>query len=70
MVYIKHMITNLGLNTWEFVYYNILLSLIMAPFMTGEYSDEAISATAFIVTGVVNKFLTVAINGEDESILV
>lgn len=104
MVYIKHMVTNLGLNTWGFVYYNNLLSLMMAPFfwiMTGEYSDvfavigsnrgnlfetvaftavslsclfgllisffgfacrKAISATAFTVTGVVNKFLTVAIN--------
>ncbi|CAH1426424.1 unnamed protein product [Lactuca virosa] len=42
MVYIKHMVTNLGLNTWGFVYYNNLLSLMMAPFfwiMTGEYSD-------------------------------
>nr|XP_043626380.1 GDP-fucose transporter 1 [Erigeron canadensis] len=104
MVYIKHMVTNLGLNTWGFVYYNNLLSLMMAPlfwFITGEYSDvfatvganrgsifeivaftavslsclfgllisffgfacrKAISATAFTVTGVVNKFLTVAIN--------
>ncbi|KAI3788602.1 hypothetical protein L2E82_01373 [Cichorium intybus] len=91
MVYIKHMITNLGLNTWGFVYYNILLSLIMAPFMTGEYSDvfaavgsnngnlfEIIAFTIvslscvnkFTITDVVNKFLTVAINGEDESILV
>ncbi|KAI3814593.1 hypothetical protein L1987_14233 [Smallanthus sonchifolius] len=104
MVYIKHMVTNLGLNTWGFVYYNNLLSLMMAPLfwvITGEYSDlfasiganrgnlfetvaftavslscvfgllisffgfacrKAISATAFTVTGVVNKFLTVAIN--------
>ncbi|XP_024979502.1 GDP-fucose transporter 1 [Cynara cardunculus var. scolymus] len=104
MVYIKHMVTNLGLNTWGFVYYNNLLSLMMAPLFwvaTGEYSDvfaavgsnggnlfeivaftavslscvfgllisffgfacrKAISATAFTVTGVVNKFLTVAIN--------
>ncbi|XP_076890354.1 GDP-fucose transporter 1-like [Bidens hawaiensis] len=104
MVYIKHMVTNLGLNTWGFVYYNNLLSLMMAPVfwvVTGEYSDvfasvgenrgdlfetvavvavslscvfgllisffgfacrKAISATAFTVTGVVNKFLTVAIN--------
>lgn len=105
MVYIKHMVTNLGLNTWGFVYYNNLLSLMMAPvfwIITGEYVDvfaalgyssgrnlfepvafsavslsclfgllisffgfacrKAISATAFTVTGVVNKFLTVAIN--------
>ncbi|CAL9090541.1 unnamed protein product [Musa acuminata var. zebrina] len=104
MVYIKHMVTNLGLNTWGFVFYNNLLSLMMAPvfwFVTGEYADvfaaygsssgnwfdfiafvavvlscvfgllisffgfaarKAISATAFTVTGVVNKFLTVAIN--------
>ncbi|KAL6521985.1 GDP-fucose transporter 1 [Orobanche minor] len=105
MVYIKHMVTNLGLNTWGFVFYNNLLSLMMAPLfwvVTGEYVDvcaalasskggdlfepdaflavslscvfgllisffgfaarKAISATAFTVTGVVNKFLTVAIN--------
>ncbi|KAG9459583.1 hypothetical protein H6P81_004091 [Aristolochia fimbriata] len=104
MVYIKHMVTNLGLNTWGFVLYNNLLSLMIAPvfwFLTGEYVDvfsaaesdvskwvgqtaflavalsclfgllisffgfaarKAISATAFTVTGVVNKFLTVAIN--------
>ncbi|XP_051145729.1 GDP-fucose transporter 1-like [Andrographis paniculata] len=107
MVYIKHMVTNLGLNTWGFVLYNNLLSLLMAPLfwlITGEYAQvfsainsssngiadlfepaafsavalsclfgllisffgfaarKAISATAFTVTGVVNKFLTVAIN--------
>ncbi|XP_042511493.1 GDP-fucose transporter 1-like isoform X1 [Macadamia integrifolia] len=104
MVYIKHMVTNLGLNTWGFVFYNNLLSLMMAPIfwiVTGEYIDvfsavrsnsgnwvesgafiavslscvfgllisffgfaarKAVSATAFTVTGVVNKFLTVAIN--------
>lgn len=104
MVYIKHMVTNLGLNTWGFVFYNNLLSLMIAPIfwiITGEYVDvfaavgsnsghwiqsgaflavslscvfgllisffgfaarKAISATAFTVTGVVNKFLTVAIN--------
>ncbi|ONK59002.1 uncharacterized protein A4U43_C08F1960 [Asparagus officinalis] len=42
MVYIKHMVTNLGLNTWGFVLYNNLLSLMLAPlfwFVTGEYSD-------------------------------
>ncbi|GLJ30373.1 hypothetical protein SUGI_0600930 [Cryptomeria japonica] len=105
MVYIKHMVTNLGLNTWGFVIYNNLLSLMMAPvfwFLTGEYAEvisaaidagtsgmlkldtifavglscvfglaisffgfaarKAVSATAFTVTGVVNKFLTVVIN--------
>ncbi|KAJ1268218.1 hypothetical protein BS78_07G119700 [Paspalum vaginatum] len=104
MVYIKHMVTNLGLNTWGFVLYNNLLSLLMAPvfgFLMGEHlsvfraiesrgqswfeldsfvavalscvfgllisffgfaARKAISATTFIVTGVVNKFLTVAIN--------
>lgn len=104
MVYIKHMVMNLGLNTWGFVLYNNLLSLMMAPifwFLTGENFEvsaalransgnlfdfaafsavslscvfgllisffgfaarKAVSATAFTVTGVVNKFLTVAIN--------
>lgn len=104
MVYIKHMVTNLGLNTWGFVLYNNLLSLMLAPvfwIITGEYSEvfeylttnrenwfdsvafyavglscvfglaisffgfaarKAITATAFTVTGVVNKFLTVVIN--------
>ncbi|CAH8370531.1 unnamed protein product [Eruca vesicaria subsp. sativa] len=104
MVYIKHMVSSLELNTWGFVLYNNLLSLMIAPifwFLTGEYTDvftavnanggslfepvaffavalscvfgflisffgfaarQAISATAFTVTGVVNKFLTVVIN--------
>lgn len=104
MVYIKHMVMNLGLNTWGFVLYNNLLSLMIAPlfwFLTGENVEvfdalrsgsgslfdpsafaavslscvfglaisffgfaarKAVSATAFTVTGVVNKFLTVAIN--------
>ncbi|CAM0907285.1 unnamed protein product [Alopecurus aequalis] len=105
MVYIKHMVTNLGLSTWGFVLYNNLLSLAMAPvfgILTGEHlsvlrafelsgpsswfqidafvavslscvfgllisffgfaARKAVSATAFTVTGVVNKFLTVAIN--------
>ncbi|KAL2961947.1 hypothetical protein AAZX31_17G115600 [Glycine max] len=102
MVYIKHMVMSLGLNTWGFVFYNNLLSLMMAPFfsfVTGENVEiiaavrsgglfdpaafyavslsclfgllisffgfaarRAVSATAFTVTGVVNKFLTVAIN--------
>lgn len=104
MVYIKHIVTNVGLNTWGLVLYNNSLSLMMAPLfwiLTGEYSEvfaslrskagnwiqldaicavslscvfglaisffgfaarKAISATAFTVTGVVNKFLTVVIN--------
>lgn len=98
MVYIKHMVTDLGLNTWGFVLYNNLLSLMLSPFFwiaMGEYNDisnasfqgisslipvavsclfgvaisffgfaarKAISATAFTVTGVVNKLLTVVIN--------
>ncbi|WJX95749.1 hypothetical protein P8452_77032 [Trifolium repens] len=104
MVYIKHMVMNLGLNTWGFVLYNNVLSLMIAPvfwFLTGENFEvftairsstgslfelnaflavslscvfgllisffgfaarKAVSATAFTVTGVVNKFLTVAIN--------
>ncbi|KAE8678772.1 GDP-mannose transporter GONST4 [Hibiscus syriacus] len=104
MVYIKHMVMNLGLNTWSFVLYNNLLSLMMAPvfwILTREHSEvfaalrtnggdwlepvaftavslsclfgflisffgfaarKAVSATAFTVTGVVNKFLTVVIN--------
>jgi drug/metabolite transporter (DMT)-like permease len=101
MVYIKHMVTDLGLNTWGFVLYNNLLSLMLSPFFwvaMGEYRDianatfldgqttislvavslscmfglaisffgfaarKAISATAFTVTGVVNKLLTVVIN--------
>lgn len=40
MVYIKHIVTNLGLNTWGFVLYNNLLSLMMSPifwFLTGEH---------------------------------
>lgn len=103
MVYIKHIVSNVGLNTWGLVLYNNLLSLMIAPvfwILTGEYSEvfaslgsraswfefdavfavslscvfglaisffgfaarRAISATAFTVTGVVNKFLTVVIN--------
>lgn len=102
MVYIKHMVTHLGLNTWGFVYYNNLLSLVLSPvfaLLTGEFlqlrdasrehtwvgmqmlvsvalsclfglaisffgfaARRAISATAFTVTGVVNKLLTVVIN--------
>ncbi|KAJ3692672.1 hypothetical protein LUZ60_011767 [Juncus effusus] len=107
MVYIKHIVSNLGLNTWGYVLYNNFLSLVLSPIfwiLTGEHtkifnsikhksesSDDlfqmdafiavfascvfgllisffgfacrrAISATAFTVTGVVNKFLTVGIN--------
>lgn len=101
MVYIKHMVTDMGLNTWGFVLYNNFLSLMLSPFFLvamGEYREiahasfegrqwmvsffsvglsclfglaisffgfaarKAISATAFTVTGVVNKLLTVVIN--------
>ncbi|KDP32343.1 hypothetical protein JCGZ_13268 [Jatropha curcas] len=104
MVYIKHIVSSIGLNTWGLVFYNNLLSLMIAPvfwILTGEYNEvfaalgskggnwfefdaffavslscvfglaisffgfaarKAISATAFTVTGVVNKFLTVVIN--------
>ena len=103
MVYIKHIVSNLGLNTWGFVLYNNFISLLISPFfciITGEIKEifdvfsysgsllsfgttfpvalscvfglaisffgfaarQAISATAFTVTGVVNKFLTVIIN--------
>lgn len=40
MFYIKHMVMNLGLNTWGFVLYNNLMSLMIAPlfwFITGKY---------------------------------
>ncbi|WJX90247.1 GDP-fucose transporter 1 [Trifolium repens] len=98
------LVMNLGLNTWSFVLFNNVLSLMIAPvfwFLTGENFEvftairsstgslfelnaflavslscvfgllisffgfaarKAVSATAFTVTGVVNKFLTVAIN--------
>ena len=51
MVYIKHMVTNLGLNTWGFVLYNNVLSLMMALvfwFITGECSEvfKALSSNA------------------------
>ncbi|CAN1216518.1 GDP-fucose transporter 1 [Linum perenne] len=103
MVYIKHIVSNIGLNTWGLVLYNNLLSLLISPVflvLTGEHTEvfdalanggnwfkvdafsavalscvfgvlisffgfaarKAISATAFTVTGVVNKFLTVVIN--------
>lgn len=42
MVYIKHIVTNLGLNTWGFVLYNNLLSLMISPifwFLTGEHKS-------------------------------
>eukprot|EP00475_Leptophrys_vorax_P018594 TRINITY_DN25453_c0_g1_i1.p1 TRINITY_DN25453_c0_g1~~TRINITY_DN25453_c0_g1_i1.p1 ORF type:complete len:353 (+),score=33.05 TRINITY_DN25453_c0_g1_i1:506-1564(+) len=48
MVYIKHIVSSLGLNTWGFVLYNNFLSLIMAPvfwMITGEFKDT-LAATA------------------------
>ncbi|PPD85917.1 hypothetical protein GOBAR_DD17144 [Gossypium barbadense] len=42
MVYVKHMVMNLGLNTWGFVFYNNLLSLMIAPFfwvLSGECGE-------------------------------
>ncbi|KAI5400349.1 hypothetical protein KIW84_065294 [Lathyrus oleraceus] len=105
MVYIKHMVMSLGLNTWGFVLYNNVLSLMIAPFfwfLTGENFEvsnainsstgslfemnaflavslscvfgllisffgfaarKAVSATAFTVTGVVNKFLMQSVTG-------
>eukprot|EP00250_Pteridium_aquilinum_P004567 c14772_g1_i1 orf=344-1384(-) len=103
MVYIKHIVSSLGLNTWGYVLYNNLISLLISPvfcILTGEINEiydiwkksesslniesissvalscvfglaisffgfaarKGISATAFTVTGVVNKFLTVVIN--------
>lgn len=103
MVYIKHIVSSLGLNTWGYVLYNNFISLLISPIfciLTGEINEiydllnkserflnvevilsvslsclfglaisffgfaarKAISATAFTVTGVVNKFLTVVIN--------
>ncbi|XP_024356955.1 GDP-fucose transporter 1 [Physcomitrium patens] len=101
MVYVKKMVTDIELNTWGFVFYNNLISLLLSPIfwvLMGEYkmfmvggpaledglisffavgvsclfgvaisffgfaARKAISATAFTVTGVVNKLLTVVIN--------
>lgn len=101
MVYVKKMVTDIALNTWGFVFYNNLISLLLSPFfcfLMGDYkmlivdapafengfvsftavglsclfgvaisffgfaARKAISATAFTVTGVVNKLLTVVVN--------
>lgn len=101
MVYVKKMVTDIDLNTWGFVFYNNLISLLLSPIfwlLMGEYkmltvgapalenglvsvcavglsclfgvaisffgfaARKAISATAFTVTGVVNKLLTVVVN--------
>lgn len=101
MVYVKKMVTDIDLNTWGFVFYNNLISLMLSPFfwfLMREYkmlmvgapglenglvsvfavtlscafgvaisffgfaARKAISATAFTVTGVVNKLLTVVVN--------
>ncbi|CAN1215003.1 GDP-fucose transporter 1 [Linum perenne] len=40
MVYIKHIVSTIGLNTWGLVLYNNLLSLLISPvfwLLTGEY---------------------------------
>eukprot|EP00271_Cylindrocystis_brebissonii_P016462 TRINITY_DN4004_c1_g2_i1.p1 TRINITY_DN4004_c1_g2~~TRINITY_DN4004_c1_g2_i1.p1 ORF type:complete len:394 (+),score=38.30 TRINITY_DN4004_c1_g2_i1:305-1486(+) len=40
MVYVKHIVTNLGLNTWGFVYYNNIMSLALSPLfwlISGEF---------------------------------
>lgn len=94
-------VMDIELNTWGFVFYNNLISLLLSPFfwlIMGEYkmlmvgapalengvvsvmavglscifgvaisffgfaARKAISATAFTVTGVVNKLLTVVVN--------
>lgn len=101
MVYVKKMVTDIALNTWGFVFYNNLISLLLSPvfcFLMGDYkmllvgapafenvlvsffavglsclfgvaisffgfaARKAVSATAFTVTGVVNKLLTVVVN--------
>ncbi|CAI5481694.1 unnamed protein product [Closterium sp. Yama58-4] len=49
MVYIKHIVSSLGLNTWGFVLYNNFLSLLMAPLfwmITGEFQETMIATTA------------------------
>jgi len=102
MVYIKHVVSSFGMNTWGYVLYNNFLSLLIFPiffYLLGEWAQtssvaismsewqfdtwfpvalscafglaisffgfacrRAISATAFTVVGVTNKFLTVIIN--------
>ncbi|CAI5474977.1 unnamed protein product [Closterium sp. Yama58-4] len=52
MVYIKHIVTSLGLNTWGFVLYNNFLSLLMAPvfwMITGEFREtiKAVSTASW-----------------------
>lgn len=42
MVYVKHIVHNLGLSTWGFVYYNNFLSLVLTPLFllsTGESQE-------------------------------
>eukprot|EP00270_Netrium_digitus_P018508 TRINITY_DN705_c0_g1_i1.p1 TRINITY_DN705_c0_g1~~TRINITY_DN705_c0_g1_i1.p1 ORF type:complete len:357 (-),score=61.09 TRINITY_DN705_c0_g1_i1:461-1531(-) len=44
MVYIKHIVSSLGLSTWGFVLYNNFLSLVLSPFfwyLTGEYNETS-----------------------------
>lgn len=48
MVYIKHIVSSLGLNTWGFVLYNNFLSLVLSPlfwYITGEYKDTFVVTT-------------------------
>lgn len=56
MVYVKHMVTSFGLNTWGFVLYNNLISLMMSPvfwFFTGEY----VQVLAFFTTNNADKWV-------------
>lgn len=49
MVYIKHIVSSLGLSTWGFVLYNNFLSLAMAPvfwMITGEFRDTMMATAA------------------------
>ncbi|KAI5407646.1 GDP-fucose transporter 1 [Lathyrus oleraceus] len=66
MVYIKHMVMSLGLNTWGFVLYNNVLSLMIAPFfwfLTGEnfeVSNAINSSTGSLFE--MNAFLAVSLS--------
>eukprot|EP00270_Netrium_digitus_P011604 TRINITY_DN3706_c0_g1_i2.p1 TRINITY_DN3706_c0_g1~~TRINITY_DN3706_c0_g1_i2.p1 ORF type:complete len:378 (-),score=1.29 TRINITY_DN3706_c0_g1_i2:561-1694(-) len=46
MVYIKHVVSSIGLNTWGFVLYNNFLSLLLSPlfwYLTGDYRGLSLS---------------------------